>query len=153
MAWFVRSRQLCSKSAKKHVSTWYSYDHSTALWTGPSDCGAGYLQKWGTVTCKTNAFRKRVRSVINVVNWRKCEWVVNYLKSAAQWSEVKWSEVKWSEVKWSEMKRSEEKWSVVQWRGVNLGLTWRIFMVGEVTWTEGPVKICVLYLWSNNIRN
>jgi len=41
----------------------------------------------GTLPCKSNAFRKRVRRVINV-NWRKCEWVVNYLKSAVKWREV-----------------------------------------------------------------
>jgi hypothetical protein len=58
----------------------------------------------------------RVRRVINVVNWRKCEWVVNYLKSAVKWSEVQCSEGGklgctkkgiyggWSEVKWSEVK-------------------------------------------------
>jgi hypothetical protein len=48
----------------------------------------------GTVPSTPNAFRKRVRRVINVVNWRKCEWVVNYLKCAVQWSEVKCSAVK-----------------------------------------------------------
>jgi hypothetical protein len=61
--------------------------------------------------------------VINVVKWRKCEWVVNSLKSAVNWSEVKcsavkgfklrctvkgicgwWSEMKWGEVQWSEVK-------------------------------------------------
>jgi hypothetical protein len=36
----------------------------------------------GTVPCKPSAFRKRVRRVITVVNWRENEWVVNYLKSA-----------------------------------------------------------------------
>ena len=52
----------------------------------------------GTLPRKTNAFRKRVRRVINVVNRRKCEWVVNYLKSAVQCSEVQCSEVQCSEV-------------------------------------------------------
>ena len=75
------------------------------------------------VPCKPSAFRKRVRRVINVVNWRESEWVVNYLKSAVNWSEVKcsavngvksgftvkgiygwWSKVKWGEVQWSEVK-------------------------------------------------
>jgi hypothetical protein len=36
----------------------------------------------GTVPCKPSAFRKRIRRVINVVNERESEWVVNYLKSA-----------------------------------------------------------------------
>jgi len=36
----------------------------------------------GTLLCKPNAFRKRAKTVINVVNGRKCEWVVSYLKSA-----------------------------------------------------------------------
>jgi hypothetical protein len=49
--------------------------------------------------------------------------------------------------------RSEVKWSVVQGKGVDRGVPWRVFMVGEVMWSEGPVKIGVLYLWSNNIRN
>jgi hypothetical protein len=31
----------------------------------------------GTLPCKPNAFRKRVRKVINVVNRRKCESVEN----------------------------------------------------------------------------
>jgi hypothetical protein len=36
----------------------------------------------GTLPCKPSAFRKTVRKVINVVNWKECEWVVNCLKSA-----------------------------------------------------------------------
>jgi hypothetical protein len=36
----------------------------------------------GTVACRPNAFRKRMNGVINVVNGRKSEWVVNCLKSA-----------------------------------------------------------------------
>jgi hypothetical protein len=35
----------------------------------------------GTLPCKPRAFKKRVRKVINVVNYRESEWVVNYLKS------------------------------------------------------------------------
>jgi hypothetical protein len=65
----------------------------------------------GILPCKPSAFRKRVRKVINVVNWRESEWVVNYLKSAVNWS-------------------------VVQWRGLNRGVPWRVFMVGEVKWSE-----------------
>jgi hypothetical protein len=42
----------------------------------------------GTLPCKPSAFRRKVRIVINVVNWRESEWVVNYLKSAVNWSEV-----------------------------------------------------------------
>ena len=52
-------------------------------------------------------------------------------------------------MKWSEVKCSAVK-------GLNLSVPWRVFMVGkwcEVKWTEGPVKIGVIYLWSNNIRN
>jgi hypothetical protein len=92
----------------------------------------------GTLPCKPSAFRKRVKRVINMVNWRESEWVVNYLKSAVNWSEVKCSAVKgvksgcfldgiygsWSEVRWDAVK-----------------------------WSEGPVKIGVLYLWINNIIN
>jgi len=92
----------------------------------------------GTLPCKPSAFRKRVRRVINVVNWREREWVVNCLK--VQWSEVKCSAVKgvksgctvkgiygwWGEVKWGK----------VQWRGLNRGVPWRVFMVGEVKWSE-----------------
>ena len=68
----------------------------------------------GTLPSKPNGVRKRVKRVINVVNWRKCVWVVNCLKSGVQWSEVKCSAVKgdksgctvkgiygwWSEMKW-----------------------------------------------------
>jgi hypothetical protein len=70
-----------------------------------------------TIPCKPSAFRKRVRRVINV-NWRESEWVVNCLKSAVNWSEVKCSAVEgvksgctvkgiygwWSEVSWSAVK-------------------------------------------------
>ena len=103
------------------------------LWIGPSDSKRLPVEILGTLPCRPNAFRKRVSRVINVVNWRKCEWVVNYLKSAV-------------------------KWSLVEWRGMNRGLPWRVFMVGEVKWSEvkwseGSVKIGVLYLWSNDIRN
>jgi len=42
----------------------------------------------GTLPCKPSVFRNRVRRVINVVNWRKIELVVNYLKSTLNWSEV-----------------------------------------------------------------
>jgi hypothetical protein len=31
----------------------------------------------GALPCKPNAFRKKVRKVINMVNWRKCECVEN----------------------------------------------------------------------------
>ena len=62
----------------------------------------------GALPCKPNAFRKRVRKVINVVNRSKC-----VLKTIQKCSEVKWSAVKrgksrrtvkgiygwWSEVK------------------------------------------------------
>ena len=34
----------------------------------------------GTLPCKPNTFRKRVRKVINVVNWRKWKCVENYQK-------------------------------------------------------------------------
>jgi len=40
----------------------------------------------GALSCKPNAFRKRVRRVIDLVNWRKCEWVVNDLKRAVNCS-------------------------------------------------------------------
>ena len=64
-----------------------------------------------TFSCKPNCFRKTARRVIDLVNWRKSELFVNYLK--VQWSEVKCSAVKggksgstvkgiygwWSEVK------------------------------------------------------
>jgi hypothetical protein len=71
----------------------------------------------GTLPCKPSVFRKRVRRVINVVNWRESEWIVNYLKSAVNWIEVKWRVyregyvclVKWSEVKWGEVQWSEAK--------------------------------------------
>jgi len=49
---------------------------------------------------------------------------------------VKWCEIKCTAVKWG---KSENRW--------------RVFMVGEEKWREGPVKIDVLYLWGNNIRN
>ena len=49
-----------------------------------------------TLSCKPNALKKSVRRVIIVVNWRKCECIVNYLKM--QWSELKRTEVMWSEV-------------------------------------------------------
>jgi hypothetical protein len=68
-----------------------------------------------TLPCKPSAFWKRIRRVINVVNWREKEWVVNYLKSVVNWSKVKWS----SAVK-----------------GVKSGVPWRVFMVGEVKWGE-----------------
>jgi len=38
----------------------------------------------GTLPCKANDFRERIMRVINVVNRRKCEWVVNYLKIAVK---------------------------------------------------------------------
>jgi hypothetical protein len=60
-----------------------------------------------TLPCKPSAFRKRVRRVINVVNWREIEWVVNCLKSAVNWSEV-------------------------QWKVLNRGVSWRVFLVVEV---------------------
>ena len=66
-----------------------------------------------TLPCKPNAFRKRVRKVINVVNWGK--GVLKLSKSVVKWSKVKWSEGQCSEsgayregylwvAKWSEMK-------------------------------------------------
>ena len=64
----------------------------------------------GTPPRKPNAFRKRVRKVINVVNWRKC--VLKFSKSVVKWSEVKGSAVK----------------------GVNQGVLWRVRMGGEVKW-------------------
>ena len=74
----------------------------------------------GTLRCKPSAFRKRVRRVVNMVNWvgckrsRKC--------SELKWGVVQWTGVKsgctmkgiygwWSELKWSEVKCSEVKWS------------------------------------------
>jgi hypothetical protein len=72
----------------------------------------------GTLPCKPSAFRKRVRKVINVVNYRESAWVGNYLK--VQWIEV--------------------KWSVEQWRGFNRGVPWKVFMVGEVKWSEDEVQ-------------
>ena len=47
----------------------------------------------GTLPCEPNAFRKSVRKVINVVNWRKC--VLKVSKSVVKWSEVKWRVVQW----------------------------------------------------------
>jgi len=59
------------------------------------------------------------------------------------WSEVKWSEVKCGEVKGVKpgctVKGIYGWWSEVSWSAVK--------------WSEGPVKIGVLYLWINNIRN
>jgi len=72
----------------------------------------------GTLRCKPNAFRKRVRSAINVVNWRKGEWIVNYLKSAVKRSEVKCSALKGGK----------------SGRTVNC-------IYGLLKWSEGPVKI------------
>jgi hypothetical protein len=46
-----------------------------------------------TLPCKPNAFRKRVRKVINVVNWRKLN-VLRLSKSVVKWSEVKGRAVK-----------------------------------------------------------
>jgi hypothetical protein len=40
-----------------------------------------------TLPCKPNAFRKRVRKVINVVNWRKC--VLKLSKSVVKGDKVK----------------------------------------------------------------
>ena len=97
----------------------------------------------GTLLCKPNAFRKRAKTVINVVNGRKCEWVVSYLKSALKWSEVKCSEVKCSEVKCSVVNGSKSGRTVKGIYG-----WWSV-----VKWNEGPVKIGVLYLRNNNIRN
>ena len=52
----------------------------------------------GTFPCRTNGFRKSVRKVINVVNWRKC--VLKLSKSVVKRRNVKWSEVKWRVVQW-----------------------------------------------------
>jgi hypothetical protein len=82
----------------------------------------------GILPCKPNAFRKRGRKLIDVLNWRYCEYVENY-------------------------QINEVKWSVVQWRGVNQGVPWKVFMGGVVKRSEDHVKIGVQYLWSNNIRN
>jgi len=51
------------------------------------------------------------------------------------------------------MKWSEVKCSVV--KGVKSGCTVKGIYgwCSEVKWSEGPVKIGVLYLWINNIRN
>jgi hypothetical protein len=109
--WKNRNRRLRTDIRK------YSFvNRTTRLWNRlPAEI-------LGTLLCKQSAFRKRVRRVINVVNWRKSEWVVNCLKSAVNYSEVKCSAVKelsrvvpWrvfivGEVKWSEVKCSEVKW-------------------------------------------
>ena len=59
--------------------------------------------------------------------------------------EVKWSVVQWRGlnrgVPWrvfmvGEVQWIEVKWSLVQWRGLNQGVPWRVFMVGEVQWIE-----------------
>jgi hypothetical protein len=70
----------------------------------------------GTLPCKPRAFRKKVRKVINVVN---------YLKSAVNWIEV--------------------KWNVVHWRGLHRGVPWRVFMFGEVKWSWRAVKWSEVY--------
>ena len=76
----------------------------------------------GNFPCKQNAFRNRVREVINVVNWRNCGCVK--IKSVVKWSEMRCSVVQWRVanregylwvVKWSEVKWSEVKWSEVKW--------------------------------------
>ena len=107
----------------------------------------------GALPCKPNTFRKRVRKVINVVNWKKC--LLKLSKSVVKWSKMKWSEV-------NEVKLSEGYYSVGE-GVVNRGVPWRVLMGGEVKWSEvkwsevkwseGHVKIGVQYLWSNNIRN
>jgi len=90
----------------------------------------------GTLPCKPNAFRKRVRKVINAVNWRKC--VLKLSKSVMKWSGVKGSAVKGCKSERT-LKGNYEWWSEVKW--------------SEVKWSEDHVKIGGQYLWSNNIRN
>jgi hypothetical protein len=54
------------------------------LCIGQSDSGTGYLQKFYGLCPVNKMLLERVRRVINVVNCRKCELVVNYLKSAVK---------------------------------------------------------------------
>jgi len=42
----------------------------------------------------------------------------------------------WRQIFWYKTLCCWVKWSVVQWRGLNRGVPWRVFMVGEVKWSK-----------------
>jgi len=74
-----RERKMMNRRLMTHIGKYLFVNSTIQLWNRlPAEI-------LGTLSCKSNAFRNRVRKVTNVLNWKKC-----VLKTIQK---VKWSEV------------------------------------------------------------
>ena len=95
-------RKIRNRRQRTDIGNYSSVNRTIRLWNRlPAEI-------LGTLPRKPNAFRKRIRKVINAVNWRNCDCAENKLK-------VKWSEVKGSAVKGGGVKSGRAVKGIYWW--------------------------------------